>query len=152
MNFGDERLPPHFWVNVKEIAEHWLWIGAMWSNGYGRFNWNGVSHRVHRLVFEIASAETDLQVLHKCDIRICCAPSCLFKGTQLENVQDRAQKNRTARGARGGNTQITEDDVREIRRLHSEGNMTQFEIGSRFGIGQSQVSHIVLRRVWRHVK
>lgn len=151
MIWGDERLPEHFWKHVKQAAEHWLWTGTVWSNGYGRFSIGGIDHRVHRLVYSLAVKVPERQVLHRCDIRICCAPICLFEGTQLENIADREEKKRTARGASSGNARLTDDDVREIRRLYKEVNMTQAQIGERFGIGQSQVSHIVLRRVWRHL-
>lgn len=48
-------------------------------------------------------------------------------------------------------TKLTEQDVREIRRLRSEG-MVQNEIGSRFRLTQSAVSKICLGQSWKHVK
>lgn len=151
MNLYDQRLPERFWKHVKPVAEHWLWIGPVWSNGYGRFKLEGIDHRVHRLVYTLVHGETDMIVRHICDIRICCAPTCLIEGTQLDNITDREVRQRTAQGENIGPAKLTADDVREIRRLHKEGPMTQTQIAERFGIGQSQVSHIVLRRVWRHV-
>jgi transposase len=56
------------------------------------------------------------------------------------------------RGARHPNARLTDDDVREIRKLWDNGNGPyQREIAERFGIAASEVSAIVNRRRWAHV-
>lgn len=54
-----------------------------------------------------------------------------------------------ARGAGNGNSRLTESDVREIRAL--AGTVSQLEIGRRFGVDQTCVSAIVLRKTWKQV-
>jgi group I intron endonuclease len=54
-------------------------------------------------------------------------------------------------GSKNGNSKITEKDVRDIRALYAEGQLSQEEIGRRYGIIQNAVSKIVLRRIWKHV-
>ena len=56
-----------------------------------------------------------------------------------------------ARGAHHKKSKITDDDVREIRRLVADG-MSQREAGERFGLAQPTVSAIVLRTTWKHVE
>jgi len=52
----------------------------------------------------------------------------------------------TSRGERAGNSKLSEDDVREIRRL--VGLIGNEEIAKRFGIGRDYVSKIHCRRWW----
>jgi len=53
------------------------------------------------------------------------------------------------RGESNGNSRLTWEDVREIRRLRAEEGLTQAAIGARFGLHQANVSQILLGRVWR---
>lgn len=54
-------------------------------------------------------------------------------------------------GERHHRTDLTADIVREIRRLADKSDLSQSEIGERYGITQAQVSNIVLRKQWGHV-
>jgi hypothetical protein len=54
------------------------------------------------------------------------------------------------RGSNHGRTSLTEDDVREIRRL-TETKVSKRSIAEKFGISPSCVSHIRARRTWGHV-
>lgn len=92
--------------------------------------------------------------LHKCDNRLCVSPDHLFLGTKADNTHDMIRKGRwrspplrtgeTATGAK-----LTESDVREIRKLGSE--MTQKNIGLRYGVSQVLVGKILRREVWKHL-
>lgn len=55
-----------------------------------------------------------------------------------------------ARGERGGQSKLTESDVREIRRLHGEG-MLQRDIAAQYGVSKQAISHIVRRTTWAHL-
>jgi DNA invertase Pin-like site-specific DNA recombinase len=50
------------------------------------------------------------------------------------------------RGDRNGQSRLTEDQVREIRRL--KGSMFQREIAEKFGVTLSTVNHIYNRTTW----
>jgi len=54
-------------------------------------------------------------------------------------------------GAANGMAYLTEDDVREIRRLYSEGGLSQQAIGKRYGMGQGSIGRIVRRDRWPNV-
>ena len=51
-----------------------------------------------------------------------------------------------------GKVKIPDDDIRTIRRLAREGNLSQREIGEMFQLCPTTISKIVNRRVRRHVK
>ena len=57
----------------------------------------------------------------------------------------------TARGEQSGGAKLTEKDVREIRTACAAGE-SQHSVALRFGIGDAQVSYIVRRKSWAHVK
>lgn len=47
---------------------------------------------------------------------------------------------------------LTEDDVRTIRRLLWKGELTQDEIGTKYGVDQRTISAIKTGRRWPHIK
>lgn len=73
-------------------------------------------------------------------------------GTTQENAEDMVRHGRAgrARGERSWSAKLTEDGVREIRRLAAEGK-TQTEISGITGISRPQIGHIIRRRSWKHV-
>nr|WP_281357473.1 HNH endonuclease [Brasilonema bromeliae] len=70
--------------------------------------------------------------------------------TSTENSADQKRLNRHPHGVKHGQAKLTEDDVREIRRLRSEGKLHR-EIALIFGISRKQVSDICIGRYWSHV-
>jgi len=53
--------------------------------------------------------------------------------------------------ARNRHRKLTDDEVRQIRRLAADGELSQREIGERFGVQQSAISKIVRRVALAHV-
>lgn len=55
-------------------------------------------------------------------------------------------------GSDGPGAKLTEDDVREIRRLYKTGKWNQYELANIFGVSQPAVSNIVRRTAWASVQ
>lgn len=137
-----------FWkyVDKRGPDECWEWQGAR-TEGYGTFaplmHFNVPAHRysyeLHR-----GPILNDLFVCHHCDNRPCVNPEHLFLGTQKDNMQDMVSKDRHKH-------KLNAEQVIEIRRLSTLG-MSQAEIGKQFGVHQSQISSIVLRKTHKHVE
>ena len=70
------------------------------------------------------------------------------RGSMFGVQQDNSRK---ARGERISTAVLTEDNVREIRRLSFECYQTYQEIASKFGIHKDTVYKIVKRKSWAHV-
>ena len=72
-------------------------------------------------------------------------------GTHKDNAQDSIRNETCARGMTHGMAKLTEDDVREIRRLYATGQFTQQDLALRFGVSYQTISDIVRRHTWKHI-
>mgnify|MGYP003435256035 FL=1 len=128
----------------------WEWQGHLdW--GYGRMHYKGKHYRAHRLAWFMTYGEMPtLSILHSCDNKKCVNPNHLREGTHKENMQDKVDRNRTAKGQHNGNAILTESDVIKIRELLSQKVATQ-KVADMFGIARVTASHIKNRRSWKHL-
>ena len=91
--------------------------------------------------------------LHGCDNPRCCNaenPAHVHEGDQSLNRREMYARGRGPdfRGVRSGNARLTESQVAEIRHLYAARRCTQDELAARFGVHQTQISHIVLGQQW----
>ena len=91
-------------------------------------------------------------VRHSCDNPSCVNPAHLMTGTQTDNVNDAVERGRNSagKGERHHLAKLTEDDIREIRKLKGEG-ATCRALGRQFGVGGDQISRICTLKVWQEV-
>lgn len=78
----------------------------------------------------------------------CVAPAHLVWGSPSQNQQDRVDHGTSSRGEQSGRSRLTEADVREIRRLLTEGKMRQVDIAAQFEVSQRTISSIAVNRTW----
>ena len=71
--------------------------------------------------------------------------------TRLNNVGDAFEHGTFALGSRRGQAKLTEDGVREIRKIVANGGATQRELAKRYGVSEIVVSFAVNRKTWKHV-
>lgn len=86
-----------FWRQVLKTDTCWLWQGAKYHSGYGKFRLSAKPHkqvRTHRYVLFGANAanKDDNWALHKCDIRACVNPDHLYVGNRKDNVRDLVER------------------------------------------------------------
>lgn len=129
----DKKLEQRFWSHVakKSPSECWLWTGSCFVDGYGMITKaiGCKTARAHRVSWYLANGrmpERSECVCHKCDVRNCVNPAHLFLGSHEDNMRDAVSKgrmdsgeskSRKIRGERNGNALLTDDQVREIKRL-----------------------------------
>lgn len=117
-------LVERFWKYVDKSGEHWMWTGPVNNAGYGRLitqtgsKTSRVAVMAHRLSYEIhhGPIPEGHKVLHRCDIRLCVHPECLFTGTTKDNAQDMSAKLRNRIP-----TRFNAEEVREIREARASG-------------------------------
>lgn len=95
-----------FWKKVLkgDKRECWPWQGGRTDRGYGRVRIVGFpSRRAHRIAWALSHGggiepPPDSLVLHRCHFRPCCNPAHLYLGDHNQNMEDRAQRTRRAKG------------------------------------------------------
>lgn len=143
-------------ARTARSGECWVWTGAapFADNGYGRIRVGEYKRKVHRVAWELAYGpipDPYLFVCHRCDNRLCVRPEHLFLGTHEDNQRDKIEKGRHVRGMTAPRAKLTDDAVREIRRLAMNGT-SRASLGRRFGVGSASISKIVLRQRWAHIE
>lgn len=151
-----------FWAKVNPDGDCWEWTGARNEKrgGYGAFavkvGRRKLAIPAHRIAYllEVGDVPDGWMVLHCCDNPPCVRPDHLFLGLALHNTADMIAKGRMQpgdhAGVRNGRARLTPSDVLAIRELLTKG-VYQQEIAYRFGITQSTVSNISVRKTWAHL-
>lgn len=156
-----------FWNNVDKDENHpsgcWSWRGKMMSAGYGYVSWfdGRTSPLAHRMAFLLFRGDIPIgmDVCHHCDNRRCVNPSHLWIGTRSQNMQDCANKGRCRsqakpetllRGKSHPLSKLTEDGVRQMRFLHSNGTPLR-KLARDFGVARSTAMAAVVGKTWSHV-
>jgi hypothetical protein len=140
-------------VPVKSASDCWPWQGHIDARGYGRFSVDNRNRKATHLALAFSGRERPNGAVarHDCDNPSCVNPSHLRWGTQAENVEDMCgrSRHRTRQlvGTDSPLAKVDEDTVRLIR----EATGPQRATAERFGISQSLVSLIKLRKSWGHV-
>lgn len=105
-----KRLVDKFFASIdetKSIQDCWNWKGPCHKNGYSRLaigKTDGpnfffeAGHRFAYRMYNGGAIPKNMVVAHRCDNKKCVNPMHLFLGTQLENMQDKIEKGRDARG------------------------------------------------------
>ena len=87
---------------------------------------------------------------HCNDVKTDNRPENLYWGTPKQNTQDALRHDRMNTGEKCWQTNLTADDIREMRRLRADG-MIYRDLGERFGIHLSTAAHICSGRSWGHI-
>lgn len=146
-----------FWARVDRSGGRdacWEWTAARRDPGYGAVWIGGRVVPAHRVAWTLTNGPIpdSEDVLHNCDHPPCCNPGHLFLGTDHDNMIDKERKGRAnhQHSEARPSAKLTNDDVREVRRLLENGLLQQ-EIADRYGVDASQISRINSGHRWRHV-
>jgi hypothetical protein len=142
--------PPH-----QALGECWQWEGCLDSKGYAVLSIRGKQTMAYRFSWEIhcGSIPDGLCACHHCDNPRCVNPAHLFIGTKADNTADCVRKNRHAKGEKQFKSRLTEDHVREIRRLFRKRSTTvgRAALAKRFGVAKITITRVVHGDNWSHV-
>ena len=164
-----------FWARIeREVsirAVHlgtpcWIYTGPFNPvSGYGQVGNSGTAHRLAYKLTHGRLPKRPKQVLHRCDVKLCCRPDHLYAGTQKQNIADAIERGRMAPasktahfGEANGNAKLTAADVKAIRREFPllprgpkgrvrNGLMTAF--AERFGVTREMIYAISHNENWR---
>lgn len=137
-----------FWSKVDRSGGPdacWLWTAGCSSEGYGSFRVLGRVVGAHLFAYTLLCGPVadGLVVRHKCDNRRCCNPAHHVLGTQLQNVRDRVERGRCARGERNGRCKLSDADLDEMRAFYATGGWRQRDLASAFGISPDHCGELL---------
>lgn len=137
-NMRDTPYPESQYI-VDRVTQCWIWQLGTDRDGYGLMWKDGKRYRAHRWFYEqrYGPLSADLVPDHRCPggpNRACVNPDHMEPATVAENSR-RKQTNK-----------LTLELAEQIRSL--EGQMSQAEIGARFGVAQSMAWRILRGKSW----
>lgn len=156
-----ERFEQYHEKNANEQA-CWLLQNKPDDWGYGTiYDADKPGHRkAHRVAFDLFRDEElpdfspDAQINHKCDNAACVNPDHLYIGTAADNTQDAleadAWEENRLRGSAIGNSKLSEEQVREIKRRCNNGE-SQKSVSEDYPVSHSTVNQIMTGNRWTHV-
>lgn len=102
------------------------WQGNKDIKGYGRIHGHGGTIKAHRLAYCLHTHCTmesisEQVVRHTCDNTGCVNPNHLLLGSNLDNIADRYERGRSAKGERNGWAKLTSEEVSQIRAFYQKG-------------------------------
>lgn len=126
----------------------WFWLGYCDKDGYGSFSYKRKPNKAHRFSYFLFRGEIgENLVLHSCDVPCCVNPDHLFLGGHKENMIDKVNKNRCAKGESHGMSKLNQNQVREIR-VSSESNR---KLSIKYNVNKKLIIEIKKRRIWKHI-
>ena len=140
-----------------DISDNLCWIVTshhLDQDGYAQFIRDGKTVKIHRYMYEQKHGKIPqgLMACHTCDNPSCVNPDHIFLGTCAQNLNDRNQKGRQAKGSRCGQSKITESDVLAIRSEFTPKTPVLVRLMARkYGIGKTMIYNIVQNKWWKHV-
>lgn len=130
-----------------------IWPFSKSRRGYGQLNIDGSARLAHRLVCEMVHGSPpsqEIEAAHNCGNASCVNPGHLRWATHAENMSDKLIHGTLSRGDRNGHAKLTEDDVRQIRRMR--GTMSNPSIAKRFGVSNASIWQIYNGKAWGWVE
>lgn len=141
---------------IDENTKCWNWTGQLTHNGYGRHSYKEKGMSATRVSWNIHKGEIDFDLMgilvcHKCDNPACVNPDHLFLGTQKDNMQDCVDKNRINKGTDRPQHILTEENVKEARRLRQNEEYSFEKLSNLFGVSKSGITNAIKGNTWKHV-
>ena len=135
----------------------WIWIGALYRNGYGQVCSGRKSPAgsrlptgAHRMAFEAENGPIPdgMHVLHLCDVPCCVNPAHLFLGDHAENMRDKEAKRRGCYGEGHGMAKLTARQVRDIRRKYVPRVVTMKHLAAEYGVKPRTIRAVLSGETW----
>jgi hypothetical protein len=129
----------------------WIWVGPTTIHGYGRLTFGARTNiGAHRASYELKHGKIPdgFFALHHCDIKCCVNPDHIFVGTQQQNMDDKVQKKRQAKGHRHGMSKLTEEQAKEAK----FSNQKAVDLANKFNCSATMIRQIRSGLYWRHLE
>ncbi len=132
--------------------------GGKRKSGYGYAQFMGRQFLAHRLAFALnemvhPDALKGIVIRHKCDNPSCINVEHLEQGSTRDNMNDMNERGRRVRGELVGNSKLTALQICEIKAAYVPRSVqaNQYALAKRYGVTQSEISHIISGKRWAHI-
>ncbi|MGN7284313.1 HNH endonuclease signature motif containing protein [Shouchella rhizosphaerae] len=130
--------------------------GSKHKHGYTmfRFKSGDKAHLLHRLVIEnfVGPIPEGMVVCHKNDNPTDNRLENLYVGTQKQNMSDSIRLNRFPVGSKNGQSKLSNEDVRKIRRIKEmKPELPNRVIAEKFGVTRKVIDLILRGRTYKNV-
>lgn len=137
-------------IEINDIGCELIINRYLNKDGHATIRTGGKEKYAHRIAYEQAFGEIPegLVVRHKCDNPNCINPNHLELGTHGDNVKDRMERGRSAKGVNNGRAKLSEENVRYIRNDEIHSNK---ELSIMFKVDPKVIRDIKSFKTWKHV-
>ena len=150
-----EREEQNFWSKVTKTDTCWVWTAFTDKGGYGIFSVNAAPYKAHRFSWRLHKGPipNGMGVLHRCDNPKCVNPDHLFTGTTTDNMRDKVEKGRQAKGEKHPCVVLTTAQVLEIRRIFVSGSRRYGvrPLARKYGVAKTTMQSVVNGKTWKGV-
>lgn len=136
-----------FWSKVVRGKGCWSWTGGS-SGKYGQFSIGNHQFGPQRTALSLKLGRlVKGMTCHKCGNPKCCRPSHLYEGNSKTNAADAIRHGTKPRGEYVHGAKLKAVDVLKIRKLRGRGKRLN-GLARRFGVSESSISNIALKKTW----
>ena len=123
---------------------------ALDSNGYPMLTIYGKQDRAYRHSYTFFNGKIpkDFVVRHTCDNRLCINPEHLILGSHADNVKDRVERNRSAKGINNGRSKLSEKDVLLI---FNDDITPKMHLANKFNVDPKAIRDIKNGKTWTYL-
>jgi NUMOD4 motif-containing protein/HNH endonuclease len=118
---------------------------------YNRQNKQTSVHRMVAYAFLGNPSEGKTIVCHLDDNKLNNRADNLIWSDPAGNMRHMVEHRRSLVGSKNPRALLSDVEVLTIRRLYEEGSYSQTALAITYGVEQTQISRIVLRKAWKHI-
>lgn len=112
-------------------------IGGVWDRVYRHF------YRKHKGVIP-----KGMVIRHTCDNRKCINPNHLIIGTHADNVRDRVERDRSAKGMKNGRSKL---NIEQVKFIKTDNTTPKMRLAKKFGVDPKVIRDIKNGKTWTSV-
>ena len=151
-NFWEKvDLPTIGLLETPDYSKCWPWKGATFHHNRAAFWFDNRVQPAARFSWELHNGTKwpdGKHSLHTCDNPSCVNPKHIYAGDQQQNMRDRSERDRTAKGEDHYKAKLTEDKVRYIRQC--EPKFTY--LARKFDVARCTIRSAWRGETWAHVQ